>query len=79
MLGTVEGDLHDVGKDLVGLILEGSRFRTIHLGVNVPARDFLDTANKHEAQITGLSAFLTTTLPAYEGGYQYSQRKQGEG
>jgi 5-methyltetrahydrofolate--homocysteine methyltransferase len=66
VMGTVQGDMHDIGKSLVGMMLEGSGFQVIDLGINVPAERFLAAAEEHQADIVGLSALLTTTLPAMQ-------------
>ena len=65
ILGTVAGDLHDIGKNLVGMMFESAGFEVIDLGVDVPIQTFIDEVNKHkEASIVALSALLTTTLPS---------------
>jgi 5-methyltetrahydrofolate--homocysteine methyltransferase len=64
VLGTVEGDRHDIGKNLVGMMLEASGFKVVNLGVDVLAEDFVDGAAEQGAQIIALSALLTTTMPA---------------
>jgi len=64
VLGTVQGDLHDIGKNLVGAMLEGSGFEVIDLGVNVPPEKFVLAVEEKQARIVGLSALLTTTMPA---------------
>ncbi|MBC7333070.1 MAG: corrinoid protein [Actinobacteria bacterium] len=64
VLGTVQGDLHDIGKNLVGMMLEGGGFTVVDLGVDVPAERFVEEVKKNKAQILGLSALLTTTMPA---------------
>jgi 5-methyltetrahydrofolate--homocysteine methyltransferase len=63
VLGTVQGDLHDIGKNLVGIMLKGAGFEVIDLGNDVSARKFVDTAETESAPIIGLSALLTTTMP----------------
>ena len=63
VLGTVEGDLHDIGKNLVKLMFEGKGFEVIDLGVDVPADKFIDTAIEHDCRIIACSALLTTTMP----------------
>ena len=63
VLGTVQGDLHDIGKNLVGIMLEGAGFEVIDLGKDVAPETFVDTAEREDAQIIGLSALLTTTMP----------------
>jgi len=60
VLGTVRGDLHDIGKNLVGMMLEGAGFEVVDLGVDVSAEKFVETAKDKNADIIGLSALLTT-------------------
>jgi corrinoid protein of di/trimethylamine methyltransferase len=67
VIGTVKGDLHDIGKGLVASMLEGGGFEVIDLGVNVPAEKFISAANEANADIVALSALLTTTMPAIKG------------
>lgn len=64
VLGTVDGDLHDIGKNLVGAMLEGGGFEVIDLGVSVKPEQFVSAAEERGADIVGLSALLTTTMPA---------------
>lgn len=66
VIGTVKGDLHDIGKNLCGMMLEGGGFEVIDLGVDVEPKAFVETAKKNNAIIIGLSALLTTTMPAME-------------
>jgi 5-methyltetrahydrofolate--homocysteine methyltransferase len=66
VIGTVKGDLHDIGKNLVGMMLEGGGFEIVDLGVDVEPKTFVEEAKKHDAKIVGLSALLTTTMPAME-------------
>jgi len=66
VLGTVFGDLHDIGKNLTKLLLETSGFRVIDLGENVPAERFVDAARENNAHIVGLSSLLTTGDPHVE-------------
>jgi 5-methyltetrahydrofolate--homocysteine methyltransferase len=63
VIGTVEGDLHDIGKNLVAMLLEGAGFSVINLGTSVPAAKFVAAVKEHRAAILGMSALLTTTLP----------------
>ncbi len=63
VIGTVEGDLHDIGKNLVGMMLKGAAIEVVDLGVNVPADRFVEAAREHNARLIGLSALLTTTMP----------------
>jgi 5-methyltetrahydrofolate--homocysteine methyltransferase len=67
VVGTVEGDLHDIGKNLVAMMWKGAGFEVVDLGVNVPAAKFIEAAREHEADIVGLSALLTTTMPNMRG------------
>lgn len=64
VLGTVRGDLHDIGKNLVGMMLEGAGFEVVDLGVDVAPEKFVQVAEEKNADIIGLSALLTTTMPA---------------
>lgn len=64
VLGTVQGDLHDIGKNLVAAMLEGGGFEVTDLGVDVPPEAFIAAVKKKPAQIVGISALLTTTMPA---------------
>ncbi len=63
VIGTVQGDLHDIGKNLVGIMLKGAGFDVIDLGKDVSAENFVDTAEKENANVIGMSALLTTTQP----------------
>ena len=63
-IGTVKGDLHDIGKNLVGSLLEGGGFEVIDLGVNVSPEKFIATVNEKQANIIARSALLTTTMPS---------------
>lgn len=63
VMGTVAGDIHDIGKNLCIVMLEGAGFEVIDLGVNVPAADFVAAIAEHQPDAVGLSAFLTTTMP----------------
>jgi corrinoid protein of di/trimethylamine methyltransferase len=64
LIGTVEGDLHDIGKNLVIAMLEGAGFEVVDLGVNVPAAQFVQKLREKKADIVAMSALLTTTMPA---------------
>jgi len=64
VLGTVKGDLHDIGKNLVAMALEGAGFEVIDLGTDVPPEKFVEAIKKHEPQVIGMSALLTTTMMA---------------
>jgi 5-methyltetrahydrofolate--homocysteine methyltransferase len=63
VIGTVEGDLHDIGKNLVGMMLQGAGFEVVNLGTGVTPAQFVAAASEHKAAIVGMSALLTTTLP----------------
>lgn len=62
ILGTVAGDIHDIGKNLVGMMLEGSGFEVIDIGCDVPPEKFIETIQKEDIQVIGMSAMLTTTM-----------------
>jgi 5-methyltetrahydrofolate--homocysteine methyltransferase len=64
ILGTVLGDMHDIGKNLVGVMLEGGGFKVHDLGIDVPAGKFVELASQHPAAVVGMSALLTTTREA---------------
>ena len=64
VIGTVKGDLHDIGKNLVRMMLEGAGFETIDLGKDVPEETFVAAVREHQPKFLGLSALLTTTMPA---------------
>ncbi len=63
VIGTVKGDIHDIGKNLVAMMWEGAGFEVINLGTNVDADKFIDALRKHNADLLGMSALLTTTMP----------------
>jgi 5-methyltetrahydrofolate--homocysteine methyltransferase len=65
-LGTVKGDLHDIGKNLVGIMLEGAGFAIYDLGTDISPQQFIDVIEKQEVDLIGLSALLTTTMPMME-------------
>jgi 5-methyltetrahydrofolate--homocysteine methyltransferase len=62
VLGTVKGDLHDIGKNLVGMMMEGAGFEVIDVGIDTPAEKFVQVAKEKGAQVIGMSALLTTTM-----------------
>jgi 5-methyltetrahydrofolate--homocysteine methyltransferase len=64
VIGTVKGDLHDIGKNIVAMIMKGAGFKVIDLGVDVPAEQFIKAASDEKADVLLLSALLTTTMPA---------------
>ncbi len=66
VIGTVQGDLHDIGKKLVGIMLEGNGFAVVDLGADVSPERFMEAVRESGARIVGLSALLTTTLPSME-------------
>ena len=63
VIGTVKGDIHDIGKNLVGMMMEGAGFEVIDLGINVDADKYMDALEQHRPDILGMSALLTTTMP----------------
>ncbi len=63
VIGTVKGDIHDIGKNLVGMMMEGAGFEVVDLGINTPVEDYVAALNKHKPDILGMSALLTTTMP----------------
>ena len=62
VIGTVKGDLHDIGKNLVGMMLEGAGFEVIDIGIDAPPEKFIQAAKDHKANVIGMSALLTTTM-----------------
>ena len=66
LMGTVKGDVHDIGKNLVNIMLEGAGFEVIDLGVNVAPEKFVEQIVEHKPDIVGFSAFLTTTMPMFK-------------
>lgn len=64
VIGTVQGDLHDIGKNLVAMMLKGANFGVVDIGTNVPPEKFVATVQEHGASLLALSALLTTTMPA---------------
>jgi methylmalonyl-CoA mutase cobalamin-binding domain/chain len=63
VIGTVKGDIHDIGKNLVAMMMEGAGFEVINIGINNPVEKYLDAIKEHEPDIVGMSALLTTTMP----------------
>ena len=63
VIGTVKGDIHDIGKNLVGMMMEGAGFEVVDLGINNPVEKYIEALEKEEADILGMSALLTTTMP----------------
>ena len=66
VMGTVKGDVHDIGKNLVNIMLEGAGFTVHDLGVNVAPEKFIEAIQEHKPDIVGFSAFLTTTMPMFK-------------
>ena len=63
VIGTVKGDIHDIGKNLVAMMMEGAGFKVVNLGINNEAEKFLAAVREHKPEILGMSALLTTTMP----------------
>ncbi|MFD0917703.1 corrinoid protein [Pseudahrensia aquimaris] len=63
VIGTVKGDIHDIGKNLVGMMMEGAGFDVIDLGINNPVENYLEALEEHQPDLLGMSALLTTTMP----------------
>jgi 5-methyltetrahydrofolate--homocysteine methyltransferase len=63
VIGTVKGDMHDIGKNLVGMMFEGAGFEVIDLGIDLDPQAFVDALKEHKASLFGMSALLTTTMP----------------
>ena len=63
VIGTVKGDIHDIGKNLVGMMMEGAGVEVFNLGINTDVDEFIDALEEHDATILGMSALLTTTMP----------------
>ena len=66
LMGTVKGDVHDIGKNLVNIMLEGAGFNVIDIGVQAGPEKFIAAINEHKPDIVGMSAFLTTTMPMFK-------------
>ncbi len=76
VIGTVKGDIHDIGKNLVAMMMEGGGFNVVNLGINVDADTFIKAIQEHKPDILGMSALLTTTMP-YMGVVINSLKEQG--
>ncbi|MFP3915212.1 MAG: corrinoid protein [Actinomycetota bacterium] len=63
VIGTVKGDIHDIGKNLVGMMLEGAGFEVIDLGINTAVEEYIQALDEHRPDVLGMSALLTTTMP----------------
>ena len=79
VIGTIKGDLHDIGKNLVGIMLRGAGYEVIDLGADVAAEKFVDTADAEGAQVIGLSALLTTTMSGMKDVVELVKTKGLEG
>jgi len=77
VIGTVQGDLHDIGKNLVAMMWRGANFAVVDLGTNVPPEKFVEAAKSNNAQIVGLSALLTTTMPAMKTAVEQIKKQCG--
>jgi methylmalonyl-CoA mutase cobalamin-binding domain/chain len=66
LMGTVKGDVHDIGKNLVDIMLEGAGFKVVDLGVQIAPETFIDAIREHKPDVVGFSAFLTTTMPMFK-------------
>jgi len=74
VLATVKGDVHDIGKNLVNIMLEGAGFEVIDLGVQVAPEKFVEAIREHQPDIVGFSAFLTTTMPMFKANINALQK-----
>jgi len=74
VMGTVKGDVHDIGKNLVDIMLEGAGFEVIDLGVQVAPEKFVEAVREHQPDIVGFSAFLTTTMPMFKANINALQK-----
>ena len=74
VMGTVKGDVHDIGKNLVNIMFEGAGFQVIDLGVQVAPEKFVDAIREHQPDIVGFSAFLTTTMPMFKANINALQK-----
>ncbi|HSE71815.1 MAG TPA: corrinoid protein [Nocardioidaceae bacterium] len=74
LMGTVKGDVHDIGKNLVNIMLEGAGFEVIDLGVQVAPEKFVEAIDLHQPDIVGFSAFLTTTMPMFKANLNALQK-----
>jgi len=79
VIGTVQGDLHDIGKNLVGIMLKGAGFDVVDLGKDVSAENFVNTAMETGADVIGLSALLTTTMPVMNNVVSLLKEKDSSG
>ncbi len=74
VMGTVKGDVHDIGKNLVNIMFEGAGFQVIDLGVQVAPEKFVEAVREHKPDIVGFSAFLTTTMPMFKANINALQK-----
>jgi len=74
VMGTVKGDVHDIGKNLVNIMLEGAGFHVIDLGVQVAPEKFVEAIREHKPDVVGFSAFLTTTMPMFKANINALQK-----
>src|SRR2546429_8549541 len=74
VMGTVKGDVHDIGKNLVNIMFEGAGFHVIDLGVQVAPEKFVEAIKEHQPDIVGFSAFLTTTMPMFKANINALQK-----
>jgi methylmalonyl-CoA mutase cobalamin-binding domain/chain len=74
LMGTVKGDVHDIGKNLCNIMLEGAGFEVIDLGVNVPPEKFVSEIDRVQPDVVGFSAFLTTTMPMFKANINALQK-----
>jgi 5-methyltetrahydrofolate--homocysteine methyltransferase len=74
LMGTVKGDVHDIGKNLCNIMLEGAGFTVIDLGVNVAPEKFVQQIDEHKPDVVGFSAFLTTTMPMFKANINALQK-----
>jgi 5-methyltetrahydrofolate--homocysteine methyltransferase len=79
VIGTVQGDIHDIGKNLVAIMLRGAGFEVVDLGNDVPAEKFVEVAAGEKAGVIGMSALLTTTMPAMKGVVEQLKKKGLDG
>jgi 5-methyltetrahydrofolate--homocysteine methyltransferase len=77
VIGTVKGDLHDIGKNLVAMMLEGAGFKIVDLGTDVSPESFLNSIKENQAEVCGMSALLTTTMPKMEESIGIIRRELG--
>lgn len=79
VIGTVRGDIHDIGKNLVAIMLRGAGFEVIDLGKDVPAEEFVEVAEREKATVIGMSALLTTTMPGMKAVVDHLRKKGLDG